>query len=265
MAQVNVWGTKYNTNNNNKNKGLGASAAPTVGIASQLANTKTNTSAAGAASPIGGFVSQLVNANGSNGLTNNPVDATVSQSGTVASGGTNKNSIYSRSMDLMRKAAQMQMNNQLNTLKNSMHQLLGSYQSSQNALNQQLDADINQNEVERYKAQRALRETLANRGALNSGAGRQEALNMSNAYSNRQSAIQQAYNTNMNDLRNNANAALSNLDLAYNDSLQNTNSNIMQQLADYYAKGYKSNTDYTIKGGDEWNNMVAELRKQYGL
>ena len=69
----------------------------------------------------------------------------------------------------------------------------------------------------------------------------------------------------MNDLRNNANASLANLDLAYNDSLQNTNSNIMQQLADYYAKGFNTKTDYTIKGGDEWNNMVAELRKQYGL
>ena len=231
MANVNVWGTSYSTNN--KKKSTGASAAPMAGVASQLANTQANNGVAGTAKPIGGIASQLVNAKGTSGLTNNPVNSSATQTGSATSGGTNNNSIYSRSMDLMRKAAQMQMNNQLNTLKNSMHQLLGSYQSSQNALNQQLDADINQNEVERYKAQRALRETLANRGALDSGAGRQEALNMSNAYSNRQNAIQQAYNTNMNDLRNNANASLAEIDLAYNDALQNTNSKINHFLNNF--------------------------------
>lgn len=259
MANVNVWGTSYSTNN--KKKSTGASAAPMAGVASQLANTQANNGVAGTAKPIGGIASQLVNPNG---LNNSPVGASTNQAVT-GSGGTNNNSIYSRSMDLMRKAAQMQMNNQLNTLKNSVSQLLNSYKTSQNALNQQLDADVNQNEVERYKAQRALRETLANRGALNSGAGRQEALNMSNAYSNRQNAIQQAYNTNMNDLRNNANASLAEIDLAYNDALQNTNSNIMQQLADYYAKGYSTDKDYTINDGSNWQNMLAELKKQYGL
>lgn len=259
MANVNVWGTSYSTNN--KKKSTGASAAPMAGVASQLANTQANNGVAGTAKPIGGIASQLVNPNG---LNNNPVGASTNQAVT-GSGGTNNNSIYSRSMNLMRKAAQMQMNNQLNTLKNSVSQLLNSYQTSQNALNQQLETDVNQNEVERYKAQRALRETLANRGALNSGAGRQEALNMSNAYSNRQNAIQQAYNTNMNDLRNNANASLAEIDLAYNDALQNTNSNIMQQLADYYAKGYSTNKDYTINDGSNWANMLAELKKQYGL
>lgn len=262
MAQVNVWGTNYNTNN--KKKSTGASAAPMAGVASQLANTQANKSVSGAAAPIGGVASQLLNTNGSNGLNSNPVSTSTNQvvSGT---GGTNNNSIYSRSMDLMRKAAQMQMNNQLNILKNSVSQLLNSYKTSQNALNQQLETDVNQNEVERYKAQRALRETLANRGALNSGAGRQEALNMSNAYSNRQNAIQQAYNTNMNDLRNNANASLAEIDLAYNDALQNSNSNIMQQLADYVAKGYSTDKDYTINDGSNWQNMLAELKKQYGL
>ena len=262
MANVNVWGTSYSTNN--KKKSTGASAAPMAGVASQLVNTQANNGVGGTAKPIGGITSQLVNTNRSNGLNSNPVSTSTNQ---VVSGtsGTNNNSIYSRSMDLMRKAAQMQMNNQLNTLKNSVSQLLNSYKTSQNALNQQLDADVNQNEVERYKAQRALRETLANRGALNSGAGRQEALNMSNAYSNRQNAIQQAYNTNMNDLRNNANASLAEIDLAYNDALQNTNSNIMQQLADYYAKGYSTDKDYTINDGSNWQNMLAELKKQYGL
>lgn len=259
MANVNVWGTSYSTNN--KKKSTGASAAPMAGVASQLANTQANNGVGGTAKPIGGIASELVNPNG---LNNNSVGASTKQAVT-GSGGTNNNSIYSRSMDLMRKAAQMQMNNQLNTLKNSVSQLLNSYKTSQNALNQQLDADVNQNEVERYKAQRALRETLANRGALNSGAGRQEALNMSNAYSNRQNAIQQAYNTNMNDLRNNANASLAEIDLAYNDALQNTNSNIMQQLADYYAKGYSTDKDYTINDGSNWQNMLAELKKQYGL
>ena len=263
MAGINVWGTDYGTNQENQKKKNNTNNSINVwgtrNNSSNVVNANKNTTNL---PNVTQGVSPIVTTD----ETVQSVAPTTPKTNTnVKNTGSSSNSIYSRSMDLMRKAAQMQMNNQLNTLKNSMHQLLGSYQSSQNALNQQLDADINQNEVERYKAQRALRETLANRGALNSGAGRQEALNMSNAYSNRQNAIQQAYNTNMNDLRNNANASLANLDLAYNDSLQNTNSNIMQQLADYYAKGFNTKTDYTIKGGDEWNNMVAELRKQYGL
>ena len=249
MANVNVWGTNYNQNkNNNKAIDVYTGATPSKIKSSGTAATV----APGAWQTVQQLQSTLPN--------------TQSQAAATTGTGTgSNNSIYSRSMDLMRKAAQMQMNNQLNTLKNSVSQLLNSYQTSQNALNQQLDADVNQNEVERYKAQRALRETLANRGALNSGAGRQEALNMSNAYSNRQNAIQQAYNTNMNDLRNNANASLAEIDLAYNDALQNTNSNIMQQLADYVAKGYSTNKDYTINDGSNWQNMLAELKKQYGL
>ena len=239
MAMVNVWGAKVNQNKNGSNVidvYTGATPARNgfTGIGGTFGKTET-------------------------------VQEPVQDTNTVANKTTNKNSIYSRSMELMKKAAQMQMNNQLNTLKASAQQLLNSYQTSQNALNQQLDADINANEVERYKAQNALREALANRGALDSGVGRQEALNMSNAYSNRQNPIQQAYNSNLNELKNNANTALADLDLAYNQSVSDTNSNILQTLSDLYAKGYKTSKDYTVQTGDAWNTTLAELRKHYGL
>ena len=51
----------------------------------------------------------------------------------------------------------------------------------------------NQSEVERYKAQRSLRESLANRGALDSGVGRQEMLNLDTNYGNNLNAINMQY------------------------------------------------------------------------
>lgn len=51
----------------------------------------------------------------------------------------------------------------------------------------------NQSEVERYKAQKALRENQANRGALDSGLGRQEILDLNTNYGNNLNAINLQY------------------------------------------------------------------------
>lgn len=69
-------------------------------------------------------------------------------------------------------------------------------QSSIDMYNQQLnqikanyEGLRDQSEVDRYKSRRALREALANRGQLDSGYGRQEALNADLNYSNQLNAI----------------------------------------------------------------------------
>jgi len=69
-------------------------------------------------------------------------------------------------------------------------------QSSIDLYNQQLnqikanyEGLRDQSEVDRYKSRRALREALANRGQLDSGYGRQEALNADLNYSNQLNAI----------------------------------------------------------------------------
>lgn len=62
----------------------------------------------------------------------------------------------------------------------------------------------NQSEVERYKAQKSLREALANRGALDSGAGRQETLTLQNNYGNQINRI----NTEEQHERNNIQSAI---------------------------------------------------------
>lgn len=59
----------------------------------------------------------------------------------------------------------------------------------------------NQSEVNRYKALRNLRETQANRGLLNSGAGRQENLNVSTAYGNNLNEIGIAENNERNQIQ----------------------------------------------------------------
>ena len=58
------------------------------------------------------------------------------------------------------------------------------YNAQSDELKEQYQALKNQSEVERYKSRNALREALANRGQLDSGYGRQEALNTDVAYGN---------------------------------------------------------------------------------
>lgn len=69
-------------------------------------------------------------------------------------------------LDQQGKAIEQRYNNQLNKVGEDYQKLK------------------NQSELNRYKAMRNLRETQANRGLLNSGAGRQESLNLNTTYGN---------------------------------------------------------------------------------
>ena len=82
-----------------------------------------------------------------------------------------------------------QMEANIAAIRSQVEQATNKYQGQLDALPGTYQPLKNQSEVERYKAMRALRETQANRGALDSGAGRQENLDMSTNYSNRLNQI----------------------------------------------------------------------------
>lgn len=71
---------------------------------------------------------------------------------------------------------------------------------------------IDESEIERYKGKHSLREALANRGQLDSGYGRMEALRLNNAASKR-----------INDIRNNYAGLRNNAQLAANEDIDNLN------------------------------------------
>ena len=99
----------------------------------------------------------------------------------------------------------------------------------------------NQSEVERYKAQKSLREALANRGALESGAGRQETLTLQNNYGNAINRINTEEQKERNTIQSYINELLANADMkkaqleadAYGD-VESILSGIMDKLTPTY-------------------------------
>lgn len=78
----------------------------------------------------------------------------------------------------------------------------GLYNTQIDDLSDQYQALRNQSEVERYKTRSALRESLANRGQLDSGYGRQENLIMDTQYGNAINSINMQEQKAKNDIRN---------------------------------------------------------------
>lgn len=76
------------------------------------------------------------------------------------------------------------------------------YNSNINDITAQYQALRNQSEVERYKSQRAMRESLANRGQLDSGFGRQEQLLMDTQYGNAINSLNTQETKAKNDVQN---------------------------------------------------------------
>lgn len=96
---------------------------------------------------------------------------------------------------------------QLASLEAQLSKGLSNYDAQINALDPVYQQMRNQSEVERYKAQDSLRESLANRGALDSGLGRQEMLNLQSNYGNNLNAINLQYQSEV-DALNRAKQAL---------------------------------------------------------
>lgn len=129
----------------------------------------------------------------------------------------------------------------------------------------------NQSEVERYKAQKSLREALANRGALESGAGRQETLTLQNNYGNAINRINTEEQKERNTIQSYINELLANADMkkaqleadAFGD-VETILSGIIGQLSPSY--NYSSATSQTYQdaaksinsGEGAYNNQVIQ-------
>lgn len=129
----------------------------------------------------------------------------------------------------------------------------------------------NQSEVERYKAQKSLREALANRGALESGAGRQETLTLQNNYGNAINRINTEEQKERNTIQSYINELLANADMkkaqleadAYGD-VESILSGIMGQLTPSYNYSAATSQTYndaakSINSGEgAYNNQVIQ-------
>ena len=129
----------------------------------------------------------------------------------------------------------------------------------------------NQSEVERYKAQKSLREALANRGALESGAGRQETLTLQNNYGNAINRINTEEQKERNTIQSYINELLANADMkkaqleadAYGD-VESILSGIMDKLTPSYNYSAATSQTYqdaakSINSGEgAYNNQVIQ-------
>lgn len=95
--------------------------------------------------------------------------------------------------DAIAAQAQAKRDAQIAALDAQLKRGLADYDAQISALDPIYQGYRNQSEVGRYKAQKALRENQANRGALDSGLGRQEILDLNTNYGNNLNAINLQY------------------------------------------------------------------------
>lgn len=100
---------------------------------------------------------------------------------------------YSQLMAAIEAQAKKRREANIAAIDNQLRQQLSAYDQQAADLEPIYQGYRNQSEVERYKAQKSLREALANRGALDSGAGRQETLDLQNNYGNNLNKINLQY------------------------------------------------------------------------
>ncbi|MCH4182980.1 MAG: hypothetical protein LKF48_07480 [Prevotella sp.] len=96
----------------------------------------------------------------------------------------------------------------------------------------------NQSEVNKYKAQKSLREALANRGALNSGAGRQESLALQNNYGNALNKIGMSEQNEINDVRTAINQLYADIATKKAENEANVNSDVGSILSSIMGSSY---------------------------
>lgn len=100
---------------------------------------------------------------------------------------------YSQLMAAIEAQAKKRREANIAAIDNQLRQQLSAYDQQAADLEPIYQGYRNQSEVERYKSQKSLREALANRGALDSGAGRQETLDLQNNYGNNLNKINLQY------------------------------------------------------------------------
>lgn len=120
-------------------------------------------------------------------------------------------------------------NSIVNGLKTQRDNAIAGYEAQRKSLGDDYQTLRNQSEVERYKAQGKLRNALADRGALDSGAGRTETLNMQTNYGNALNKInlqEQAANEELD-------RAIADVNAQYNQGVSDAKSNLYGDIADW--------------------------------
>lgn len=124
---------------------------------------------------------------------------------------------------------QARYNSIVNGLQTQRDNAIAGYEAQRKSLGDDYQTLRNQSEVERYKAQGKLRNALADRGALDSGAGRTETLNMQTNYGNALNKInlqEQAANDELD-------RAIADVNAQYNQGVSDAQSNLYGDIADW--------------------------------
>jgi hypothetical protein len=137
--------------------------------------------------------------------------------------------------DAIAAQAQAKRDAQIAALDAQLKRGIGDYDAQIAALDPIYQGYRNQSEVERYKAQKALRENQANRGALDSGLGRQEILDLNTNYGNNLNAINLQYQAEVD---------------ALNRAKQSLND-------EYGLQRYQIESDFATQGS---NDQIAALQ-----
>ena len=146
-------------------------------------------------------------------------------------------------------------------------QIENSYLTAKNGYDKQLgqladyyDPLKNQSEVQRYQEQRRLREALANRGALDTGAGRQENLALQTNYGNRLNQINLAEQNErktiqeaMAQLEAQKANAIANAGLEFDINSLNNNLNMLQKQQSSQASSARNSA----------SNLVSNEKSMY--
>lgn len=94
------------------------------------------------------------------------------------------------------------MNSALDAISSRLSAIKGQYSNALKDSDAEFQKLINANEVNKYRSARAIREALANRGQLNTGLGRQEALSTDIKYGNTQANLLAERQKARNDINN---------------------------------------------------------------
>ena len=221
---------KQTVSTNASAKGTVKSGTPATGTASKRgSNTTTNTTdptliratGSGTAQPTtsanrtGTSVSSNRNSSAkdvvnelndmkSNSSSNNKTPSTggTTSSTTTKSSTTTSTSNRNELLEYLKEQNEKARQSAIDAIDQSIASQESQYNAQKDNLEDQYQALRNQSEVERYKSRRAIREAQANRGQLDSGYGRQEALLSDINYGNAVNSINMQEAKSINDIQN---------------------------------------------------------------
>lgn len=122
-------------------------------------------------------------------------------------------------LQALRNAIEQSRDARLKALLKSLNLNIDTYENELGNLDRNYQNLIDQSEVERYKTRNYIREALANRGQMDSGYGRQEAMNSDIKYGNTINGIKAQREADRNTIRN----AIASLKANYENDKANVN------------------------------------------